>query len=389
MDGRHARHGDPGSRTLRARLRALVFGGSAAIIALSAVVIALRPADSTAASADPGAAGFPGSQSQSQSPGPGVASVSAPASPSVAARPKLLFGVGTEADTARVAPLTRQSPIHMLTSWYTGPTDLTRFAGWRTTVVPQSYNAGYALHLIVSSGDATSTLTTSSAPADAVTTKYGTACGRPYPLSIGFLSDMQQLAEIFAGAAHGPPLYVTLFSDFQSYPCLAGAWNPDPATTNYYRALKDQFTATEAIFHANAPNARVSLGWDGRQTRTDDPADGGGRSLFAHFADLMKASDFESVDAVGGDGNAADIAATVRVLGAYGPVMVARYGPAGGTQATYDADMKALFGPDGSVPRLVGEGLFAFSFSDDARLNASAATYQLVESAVARYAGTW
>ena len=373
MDGRHARHGDPGSRTLRARWRALVFGCSALIIALSAVLIALRPANSSAESAGAGATGPP----DSQSPGPAVASVSGSATD---IRQKLLFGIGRQADTARLSPLARQAPVHMLTTWYTGPGDLDRLAAWRTDVVPQAYNAGYALHLIVYGGDAVSTISVNTE-----TTKYGTACGRPYPLSIGFLSDMQQLAEIFAGAAHGPPLYITLFNDFQTYPCVADAWSPNTATTNYYRALKDQFTAAEAIFHANAPNARVSLGWDARQARTDDPALGAGRSLFAHFADVMEASDFESLEATQDDENAADIAATVRILGGYGPVMVAQYKPDDGSQSTYDADMEALFGPDGSVPRLVGEGLFAFSFSDDAQMKASAATYQLVESAVTRY----
>lgn len=377
MDGRHARHGDPGSRSLRARFRALVFGCSALIIALSAVVIALRPANSTAESADAGAAGPAGSRT----PGLAVASVSASASPSnAAARPTLLFGIGTSADTAQATPLARQALVRMLTTRYTGPGDLARLAEWHTGVVPQAYNAGYALHLIVYAGDATTAVSTNT-----VTTKYGTACGRPYPLSIGFLSDMQQLAEIFAGAAHGPPLYITLFSDFQTYPCVAGAWSPNAATTNYYRALKDQFTAAEAIFHANAPNARVSLGWDARQARTDDPAVGAGRSLFAHFADLMEASDFESLEATQNNENAADIAATVRILGGYGPVMVAQYKPGDGSQTTYDADMETLFGPDGSVPQLVGEGLFAFSFSDDAQMNASATTYQLAENAVKRY----
>lgn len=372
MDGRHARHGDPGPRTLRGRLRALVFGCSAVVIALSAVVIALRPADSTAESTDAGAGG----PADSRNAGPGVASVSAPASPEAAtAPPKLLFGIGTEADTDRTIPLARQAPVRMLTSWYTGPGDLGAMARWRTSVVPQAYSTGYALHLIVYSGDTTGV----------VTTKYGTACGRPYPLSIGFLSDMQQLARIFAGSAHGPPLYVTLFSDFQTYPCVTGAWDPNAATTNYYRALKDQFTAAEAIFHANAPNARVSLGWDSRQTRTDDPAHGGGRSLFTHFADVMEASDFESLEATQAGGNAADIAAMVRVLGAYGPVMVAQYKPGDGSQSTYDADLEALFGPGGSVPQLVGEGLFAFSFADDAQMNTSTGAYQLAETAVTRY----
>ena len=74
---------------------------------------------------------------------------------------------------------------------------------------------------------------------------------------------------------------------------------------------------------------------------------------------------------------------------AYGPVIVARYEPGEGSQTTYDADMERLFGPDGSVPRLVGDGLFAFSFGDDAQMNASAATYRLVENAVTRSGEPW
>jgi hypothetical protein len=291
---------------------------------------------------------------------------------------KLLFGIGTEAGPARSTRLAREAPVHMLTSWYNGPSDLAWLSGWQTTVIPQAYSSGYALHVVVYSGDATSD----------VTTKYGTACGRPYPLSIGFLSDMQQLAKIFAGSAHGPPLYVTLFTEFQTYPCTADAWSPNTATTAYYRALIDQYTAAEAIFHANAPNAKVSLGWGGWQARTDNPADGGGRSLFAHFADVMKSSDFESFQAMQDDSNVGDIEDMVRILGAYGPVMVAHYKPNDGSQPTYDTDMRGLFS-GGVLSKLVGEGLFAFSFMDDSTMASSGTTYQLVRNAVATYGKSW
>jgi hypothetical protein len=391
MDGRHARSGRaPVSRTARARFRAFVFSCSVLVIGASAAVIALRSpqssADSAAGDTRPGgiatdapASSSPGTAGMAQNPALGVGSVpAAPSAPVSAADAKLLFGIGTEAGPARSTLLAQQTPVHMLTSWYNGPSDLTWLAGWRTTVIPQAYSADYALHVIVWSGDATSE----------ATTKYGTACGRPYPLSIGFLSDMQQLAKIFAGSAHGPPLYVTLFTEFQTYPCIENAWSPNAATTAYYLALKDQYTAAEAIFHANAPNAKVSLGWGGWQARTDDPADGGGRSMFAHFADVMKGSDFESFQAMQGDTNVADIENMVQILGAYGPVMLAHYKPGNGSQATYDADMRGLFGAS-VLPRLVSEGLFAFSFMDDSTMDASGTTYQLVKNAVTQYGKSW
>ena len=107
----------------------------------------------------------------------------------------------------------------MLSSWYNGPDDLAWMAGWKYTEVLRAYANGYALHLIVYSGD----------PEGPVTTPHGQACGRSYPLSGRFLDDMGRLARIFAGPAGGPPLYVSLFTEFQTYPCSDNAWNADPA----------------------------------------------------------------------------------------------------------------------------------------------------------------
>ena len=87
------------------------------------------------------------------------------------AGPRLLFGIGPEANVARATPLARQAPVRMLTSWYNGPGDLDWMAGWRTSEVPRAYAAGYSLHLIVYSGD----------PEGPIGTRYGQACGRPIP----------------------------------------------------------------------------------------------------------------------------------------------------------------------------------------------------------------
>jgi hypothetical protein len=266
----------------------------------------------------------------------------------------------------------------MLTSWYNGPGDLSWMSGWRTGTVPRAYAAGYALHLVVWTGD----------PEGPVSTSYGPACGRGYPLSSRFVGDMQQLAQTFAGKAGGPPLYVTLFTEFQTYPCTDNRWSPDSQTTNYYKALQDRYRAAYDVFHRYAPNAKVSIGWGGWQASYDSPGDGGGRSLFGHFADVMRMSDFQSFQAMASDGNLADIRDMVAVLGGYGPVMLAHYKPDNGSQATFDADVHGIL-TDAFLGTETRAGLFAVSFMDNTNLSASTATFGFVKAAVARYGKGW
>src|SRR5690348_15083920 len=92
--------------------------------------------------------------------------------------PQLMFGMGTEADGARTTPLATQAPVKMLTSWYNGPGDLNWMSGWQNGEIPSDYAAGYAMHLVVYSGQ----------PHVNLSTPYGPACGQAYPLSSGFLS---------------------------------------------------------------------------------------------------------------------------------------------------------------------------------------------------------
>ena len=296
------------------------------------------------------------------------------AKPAPSAGSKLLFGIGPEADAARGSTLVRGSRVRMLTSWYNGSDDLSWMMAWRTTVVPRAYGDGYALHLIVFSDD----------PEVPLSTRYGPACGRAYPLGDQFLGDMRQLAGTFAGAASGPPLYVTLFTEFQTYPCIDNAWAPDPATRAYYMALKDRYRATLKIFHQLAPNAQVSLGWGGWQARWDDPVRGGGRSMFCRFAGVMADSDFQSFQAMDSGGNAADIARMTRTLGTYGPVMLAHLKPDNGSQATFDADVRTILRAS-SLKRLRKEGLFALSFMDSANLDGQPATLDFVARSVSRF----
>jgi hypothetical protein len=73
-------------------------------------------------------------------PSPKPAPASAPAT--TAAPPRLLIGLGPEADGAEHDPLVRDAPIHMLTSWYNGPGDLAWMTGLRDGFVPQAYRSG-------------------------------------------------------------------------------------------------------------------------------------------------------------------------------------------------------------------------------------------------------
>jgi hypothetical protein len=303
------------------------------------------------------------------------ATTAAPRSTPAPAGPRLLFGIGPEASIARATPLARQAPVRMLTSWYNGPGDLDWMAAWKGGEVARAYAAGYSLHLIVFAGDAEGPVTTS----------HGQACGRRYPLSGRFLDDMARLARIFAGPAGGPRLYVSMFTEFQTYPCADNAWNADPAATAYYRALKDRYLASLAVFHRLAPNARVSLSWGGWQARWDDRTTGAGRSLFGHFADVLRASDFQSFQAMATDGNTGDIRAMVRALGAYGPVMLAHYKPDNGSGAVFEADLRTIL-TDRYLAEVTRNGLFAMSFMDGANLAASADLHRFVRTAVRRYA---
>jgi hypothetical protein len=93
--------------------------------------------------------------------------------------------------------------------------------------------------------------------------------------------------------------------------------------------------------------------------------------LFRHVADVLRGSDFQSVQAMATDGNAGDIRAMVRVLGAYGPVMLAHYKPDNGSGAVFAADVRTIF-TDRYLAEVTRHGLFAMSFMDSTNLAASA-----------------
>jgi hypothetical protein len=280
-----------------------------------------------------------------------------------------MFGVGTELDKAITARITKESSIKLLTSWYNGTNDLGFMNGWRTTQVPKAYAAGYALHLIIYSNDTEQNLTT----------KYGAACGRAYPLSQQFITDVTQLAQNFSGGK----LYVSMFTEFQTYPCSDNNWTTGE---NYYKELKDQYTAAKDIFHQYAPGSQVSLTWGGWQANWDDPGQGGGRSLIGKFSDVLNASDFQSFQAMANTGNTALITGMTKALQPYsGGVMIAHYKPDSGSQSAFNADMTSIFTP-ANVASLQQLGLFAFSFMDTVNINSSESSYQTVRNIINTYA---
>jgi hypothetical protein len=73
-----------------------------------------------------------------------------------------------------------------------------------------------------------------------------------------------------------------------------------------------------------------------------------------------------------------------KVLGAYGPVMLAHYKPVNESQAVYDADVRTLL-TDSYMRKLRNAGLFAWSFMDTHNLKASATTYAFVKAAIRKY----
>jgi hypothetical protein len=288
-----------------------------------------------------------------------------------ASGPQVVFGMGTEASGARTASLVTQAPVKILTSWYNGSSDLNWMSGWQTTEVPRDYAAGYALQLIVYAGGS---------PSGNMNTAYGPACGRTYPLSSGFLSDMTRLAQIFNGSGR---LYVSMFAEFQTYACQNNQWS---GSSNYWRALKDQYRAALAIFHRYAPNSRVSLCWGGWQASWNGPSTGAGLSLFPYFADVMSISDYQSFQAMNTSSNVAEIQQMTSVLHQWGRVMVAYYQPNNNSQSVFDADMYSMLNSS-FLGQETANGLFAFCFMNSSLINSWSPVFGLVKSAVQNYGG--
>jgi hypothetical protein len=280
-----------------------------------------------------------------------------------------LFGLGPEADQAMQTRLFHEGNVRMLTSWYNGPNDLLWITDWSDDLVPHAYANNYTFHLV----------TFTDLPEGPLETPYGPACGRAYPLSLGFLDDIRKVAQTFRGKGN---LYVTLFTEFQTYPCSDNEW---VGSENYYKTLKDQYKKAVQIFHTEAPNAKVGISWGGWQSRWDDKAKGGGRSLIPYFEDSIKISDITAFQAMQSDTNAQDIRDMTKILGKYGkPVMLSHFRPDNGSQETFEKDVHVLF-TDEVMKELQQNGLMGISFMNSLNSEANEDVFQFVKGATERY----
>lgn len=289
---------------------------------------------------------------------------------------RLLFGQGPAGgDRLREAELVAEANLGMLTTWYNGPGDLQWQRGYQKDFVPQAYASGYALHVITF----TETPRGEAQDEQKLETVHGTACGRAYPLSADFQEDIAKVAEIWKGKAGDPPLYITLFTEFQTYPCRNNAWQPDEKTRNYYLALKDSYRKAASTLRRLAPNAQVSIGWGGWQAYPGNEAAGEGMHMLGHFADVMQESDFVSIQAMDSTGkNAQDILRMATLIRHYAPgkpVMVAHFKPDNGNQERFEADLRTILN-DAYIRQLNGLGVFAFSFMDNANQRNNPAFYR-------------
>ena len=98
----------------------------------------------------------------------------------------------------------------------------------------------------------------------------------------------------------------------------------------------------------------------------------------------MQASDFQSFQAMESDTNVEDVRAMVRILGGYGPVMLAHYKPDNGSCVVATADLTTML-TDAYLREVADDGLFAWSFMDERIVTCSSQLSTLVRSAVASY----
>ncbi|MDQ0824671.1 hypothetical protein QFZ60_000844 [Arthrobacter sp. B2I5] len=319
----------------------------------------------------------------------------APASSEAAAAPDkkpkqvhggFLFGVGSQAYGALDKTIVKEAPVNMITSWYNFRSDMSFFDKFRTSVTPQIYAAGKAMHLVIWDGYTLDTSGPKGWPdAEMVKTKYGPVCGASYPLSREFQADMVRLAMNTGGPADGPPLYVSMFTEFQTYPCHEDG-NYWDTGQNYYKALKDAYREAKDTFHKYAPNSKVALTWGGWAATFDDPSRGGGRSMLPFFRDVMDESDFQSFQAMGNSENVDQSTWMVKALHNYGNgfSLLAHYKPDNNSLDVYDADMAGFF-TDAKMAELKVNGLFGFSFMEQDMLMSSQSRYQQAKAAITKY----
>ncbi|MFI7546855.1 hypothetical protein [Actinoplanes sp. NPDC049599] len=254
-------------------------------------------------------------------------------------RPRILWGIGDQLGPALGSFFFRDGVAGMVTAWFNGPADLDWMRQVEGPAVAEVYAAGAAVELVVWLADEPQ-----------------------YAISDRFQSDIRLLTRLHKGPGpHYGPLYVVLFSEFETYR------DGDPA---YRDALMTAYQRAVAAIHDEYDRARVALGfggyaWDGVHDRD-----------IARFRDEIAVSDFVAVqqmqpcdDEVGGRNIAvAKVRGAVRQLGGFGkPVMVSHFklwGDAGCQRTAFERFAAEVF-TTASLADLARDGLFAWGFMAD------------------------
>lgn len=306
-----------------------------------------------------------------------------PTPPPVPNTGAFLFGEGSQAN-GMGDRLVQETGLQLISTWFNFRSDLGFYDVYRTEVTPKVYAAGKAMHLITWHAQSTPT-TDGRKWIDHP--KYGRICGAEYPMSPEFLTDMARLARNVGGSADGPPLYVSLFTEFTTYACPDGIGGISDSTRPYYTALKDVYRQTKAIFKANAPNAKVAINWMGSEITWGDPGRMTGKYQIPWFADIMNESDFQSTQAMSNVENVEQTIAMAIELHKYGngKVLQAHYKVDNSGMTVFDQDMAKLF-TDDSIRRLKEAGVFGWSFLDAAELiNGNETRYQRIKNGIIKY----
>lgn len=262
------------------------------------------------------------------------------------------WGLGPEADLVMESQVMKSNDFKVLTCWINSEQDIeTWFSQWvETNYLDNLWEKGYIFHIVT----------------------YG---WKENHASIEFVEAMDNLSKLISRPDDSKHYVLfSLATEFQTYVEPNNVYNSE--TSNFYQNLIDYLRQAKNTIHNNAPNSRVSFCWGGWQARYDDPNNGGGKSMFPYFADLMAEMDFMSFQLMNSKGSISgqhdDLQEMINVLKNYNEhLMVAHYKPDGEytleKQSAFDADVEKLIDSD-YFAEITNQGLFAFSFMDDTYL---------------------
>jgi hypothetical protein len=254
-------------------------------------------------------------------------------------RPHVLWGMGDQIPAATQSELFHSGSAGMVTTWFNGPDDVSWITGYsQPSTVSDLYGAGRSTELVVWLGD-----------------------HPDYAVSDQFQQDLHRVVAAMKGSGpHYGPLYVVLFSEWETYSSEPG----------YDQALRQAYFSAVGVIHQAYAQAEVALGFGGYEWTSTPTRD------LSFWQDAIAASDFTAVQAMqdcrsrknGQSILVPQIRASVQQLGTYGkPVMISHFklwGTPGCQAAAFTSFAKEMF-TDESMGSLTRDHLFAWGFMDD------------------------